>query len=119
MTRRVEQLASTLQREIQACIDRGLQDPRVSGLITITGVRVSPDRRAATVHVSIFPEDRQELCMHGLRAAAAHIRHDLSNRIDVRRAPDITFKLDESLKKQAAVFEAINNARKSTKDAQE
>lgn len=110
MSRRAEQIASTIQRAVQAVLDRGLQDPRVSGMITVTGVRVAPDLMAATVSVSIYPAEKQELSMHGLRRAAGHIRHDISDAVGLRRTPELTFKLDESLKKQAAVLEAISRA---------
>lgn len=114
MSRRADQVAAAIHRAVQAVIDRGLQDPRVSGMITVTGVKVAADLRAATVSVSIYPVDRQELTMHGLRSAAAHIRHDISDAIGMRRTPDLTFRLDESLKKQAAVLDAIARARGET-----
>lgn len=107
MTRRAEQIASLLRTAVQEVIARGFQDPRIRGLITITDLTVSPDLKAATIMVSILPEDRQELTMHGLRAAATHIRHQISDRLDLRVTPDLHFKLDNSLKKQAGVFEAL------------
>lgn len=110
MSRRAEQIAATIHRAVQAVLDRGLQDPRVSGMITVTGVKIAPDLSAATISVSIFPAERQELAMHGLRSAAGHIRHDISDAVGLRRTPDLAFKLDESLKKQAAVLEAISRA---------
>ncbi len=108
MSRRTEQISSTLQRAIQDILTRGLQDPRVSGLITVTSVRVSEDKREATVMVSVFPADRQELTMHGLRAAVPHIRHELGELVDMRSTPNLSFKLDGSLKKQAEVIEALS-----------
>lgn len=108
MSRRTEQMASTLLRALQEIITRGLQDPRVSGLITVTGLRVSEDKREATVMVSVLPADRQELTMHGLRAAVPHIRHQLGEMVDMRNTPNLSFKLDGSLKKQAGVIAAMS-----------
>lgn len=108
MSRRTEQMASTLLRALQEIITRGLQDPRVSGLITVTGLRVSEDKREATVMVSVLPADRQELTMHGLRAAVPHIRHQLGEMVDMRNTPNLSFKLDGSLKKQAGVIAALS-----------
>ncbi len=107
MTRRAEQIASLLRTAVQEVIARGFQDPRIRGLITITDLTVSPDLKAATIMVSVLPVDRQDLTMHGLRAAATHIRHQVSDRLDLRVTPDLHFKLDNSLKKQAGVFEAL------------
>lgn len=110
MTRRADQVAAAVRRAVQAALDRGLQDPRVSGMVTVTGVRVAPDLSSATVSVSIYPASRQALAMHGLRSAAAHIRRRIADTLRLRRAPDLVFALDESLKRQAAVLDAIARA---------
>jgi ribosome-binding factor A len=110
VSHRTEQLASELRGAIQEVIDRGLSDPRVSGMITVTEVRVSPDHKAAFIRVSVLPADRQKLTMHGLRAAAAHIRRQAGERVRTRSMPEIHFELDESTKKQAEVMGAIARA---------
>ncbi|MCC6676811.1 MAG: 30S ribosome-binding factor RbfA [Phycisphaerales bacterium] len=110
MSRKTEQLASTLQRALQEVIARGLNDPRITGLITITSVRISPDLREAVVMVSVLPEEKQELVVHGLKHAAPHIRREIGENIRSRQLPTLHFRLDESLKKQAAVIRAISQA---------
>jgi ribosome-binding factor A len=111
MTRRARQIAAELHRTIQAVIDRGLQDPRLSGvMLTITDVRVGSDLRNATVMVSAMPAGREELALHGLKAASAHIRRQAANLMEVRQLPDLAFRLDKSLKKQADVLAAIARA---------
>lgn len=111
MSRRAQQLASDLERGIRAIIQRGLHDPRISGLITVTGVEVSPDLRAARVRISVLPEEKQALTIHGLAAAAAHIRHELSEMISARSIPEISFRPDDAPKRQAEVLRAISKAR--------
>lgn len=110
MSRRTEQLSSEIHKAVQAAIDRGLQDPRISGLITVTGVRITPDLKIAFVQVSILPADRQKLTMHGLESAARHLRREVGNKLSVRQMPELVFKLDESLKKQVEVLGAIAKA---------
>lgn len=107
MTRRADQVASLVRGAVQDVLTKGFQDPRIRGLITITDVTVSPDLKAATIKVSVLPEDRQELTLHGLRAAARHIRHEVSEKLELRHTPDLHFKLDTSLKKQAGVYDAL------------
>lgn len=110
MSHRTEQLASELRGAIQEVIDRGLSDPRVSGMITVTEVRVTPDHKSAFIRVSVLPADRQKLTMHGLHAAAAHIRRQAGERVRTRSMPEIRFEIDESSKKQAEVMGAIARA---------
>ncbi|MFO0836752.1 MAG: 30S ribosome-binding factor RbfA [Phycisphaerales bacterium] len=104
---RTEQFAAELRELIQEIILRGLNDPRISGLITVTGVRVTPDAKEAHVKISVLPEEKQDLTYHGLKAASKHIRHLLSDTIRHRQIPMIVFKLDETLKREAEVNRAL------------
>ena len=110
MSHRREQLERTLQRIIGKLITAGLADPRISGLISVTGVSVSPDLRNATVKVSVMPEARQRASIQGLRHAAGHIQSLVGKELRSRSIPHLYFQLDESLKKQADVLTAIRQA---------
>jgi ribosome-binding factor A len=102
-----DQISSVLQRAVQEVISRGLNDPRVRGLISVTSVTISEDRREATVRVSVLPAEHAELTMHGLRHATPHVQSKVANTVRARRVPTLHFRLDESLKKQADVLAAI------------
>lgn len=110
MSHRPKQVASSLQRAIQQVINRGLQDPRVRGLITVTEVRVSDDLRDATVMVSVTPEEHETLTLHGIRSAARHIRRAAGELVRMRTLPTLHFKLDRTGKEQAKIIAAINRA---------
>lgn len=107
MTLRTDRIAALLEQAIGQVLARGLADPRVKGLITITGVRVSDDLARAVVSISITPEAKVRVTLAGLIAAGRHIRHEASNLIDLRRMPQFQFVLDEGIKRQSAVFEAL------------
>lgn len=109
MTARKDQLASLLTRAMQQLLARGLSDPRVRGLITVTRVNISNDLRQATIFVSVTPEDQQELTMHGLRHASGHLRSRLADVVSLRRVPKIAFQIDRSLKKSAEVYAALRS----------
>ena len=95
---------------ISQAISRGLQDPRIQGLITLTSVTVSDDLADATVMTSVLPAEKQEPTIEGLNAAAGYIRREITRYIDMRRLPAIHFKSDSSLKKQLEIMRAINQA---------
>lgn len=116
MSRKQDQLASAIRRAVQTVLSEGLSDPRVSGLISVTEVRVSSDGREATVMLSIFPEERQQLALHGIRHAGEHLRREASDRIRIGRMPHLNFRLDTSMKKQAEVLRAINDAQNAPAD---
>jgi ribosome-binding factor A len=118
MNRRAQQTAATLQRAIQETISRGFQDPRIRGMITVTGVGLDDDLRTAVVSVSVFPESAQNPTIHGLSSAARHIRHEIASKVELRQVPELIFRLDESLKKQAAVLGALARAEAERRDAE-
>lgn len=116
MSHRKEQVASTLLRAIQQVIARGLNDPRVRGLITVTDVQVPADLRTATVMISVLPEERQRLSLQGIQDAARHIRREVGDLVAMKQIPELHFKLDLSLKRQAQAMTAIAQAAAEKKD---
>lgn len=110
-SRRPDQMASAITLAVQQIIARGLQDPRIRGLITVTGVRVTADLQEAFIHVSVLPEEQQELTLHGLRSAANRIRRESGEIIDTRQLPKFVFRLDSATKKQAAVLKELDKVR--------
>lgn len=107
MSRRAEQVASVLHRAVQSVLSEGLADPRLDALITVTGVKVSPDLAEAVVSVSVTPADRESLVMHGLRAAAAHIRRQASELVSIHKPPRLVFKADRSVRKQMEILATL------------
>lgn len=107
MSMHAERLASRIRRTIQAEFARGLNDPRITGMVSITGVQVADDLADATVLVSIHPEEAEALTMHGLRSAARHLRSRLARGLGTRRVPRLHFKLDRSVKLQAGITRAL------------
>jgi len=74
-----------------------LKDPRLAGFATVTEVRMTPDLKQAKIYVSVMgTEAEQTLTIKGLAAAAGFIRHELSERLQLRRAPELLFVLDRS-----------------------
>jgi len=114
MTRRIEQVESTLQRAIASVLQRDIADPRIRGMVSITRVKVSPDLAEAQVFVSIMPARFEERTMSGLHRATGRIRRFTHNQVALKTMPQLRFELDQSLKKQARVFQALDEARQRT-----
>lgn len=110
MSHRPEQLGSVIHRAVQSVLERGLSDPRIRGVVTVTSVRVTPDMRTATIHVVVTPENREQLTMHGLTAAAKHIRRKTGDLVALRQLPEFHFAVDERYKRELATHEAISRA---------
>ncbi len=114
MSHRVAQIEATLKKAIAEVMQRDLADPRIDAFISITRVKVSPDLANATIFVSIMPEEKQSKNFHGLQSATRHIRSLVLKKMATRTVPRFRFALDETLKKQAAVLDAIRRGNKKT-----
>jgi len=65
--------------------------------LTVTEVRLAPGMRQARVYVQLEGSDEERgAALAGLHAAAGFIRHELVERLQLRRAPEILFVVDQS-----------------------
>ena len=114
MSHRIAQVESTLKRAISEVLQRRISDPRIEGLISITRIQISPDLHNAYVYVSILPEQKQRKVIAGLRHATKHIQSLVRKAVAMRAVPQLEFRLDEGLKREADVLGAIRRAAERT-----
>ena len=95
-SRRPQRLALQIQEEMSSIISRNLKDPRI-GLVTVTGVDLSPDLRYAKIFISsLEPEEKKLENIKILNHAAGWIRRELGQRIRMKFLPEISFVSDTS-----------------------
>lgn len=98
---------------MQSVLSRGLNDPRIRGLISVTKVEVLPDFSEARVFISVLPQEHEELSLHGLRSATGFIQKQIAPSITSKRMPRLMFRVDESLKKMANLDSTLAQERRS------
>ncbi|HLF09042.1 MAG TPA: 30S ribosome-binding factor RbfA [Dehalococcoidia bacterium] len=108
MSRRTERINALLREQLSELVQRGVKDPRVTGLVSITAVEVTKDLSQAKVHVSVYgtPEERASVLV-GLTSAASFFRRELRQRLDLRWIPDLVFVADTSIERGARVLELM------------
>jgi ribosome-binding factor A len=112
-------LGEALREEIETLVEGELGDPRI-GLVSVTGVQLAEDGRSAQILVDVEGDDNEaEISLQGLEAAKAYIRHELADRLRLRRAPELFFRLDRSEREKARVEELLERAKKRSKSARE
>src|SRR6185436_5840777 len=103
-----ERVSSTIQQELATIIQRELADPRLTGMPSITRVKVSPDLSVADVYVTIMgTEGQQTAAINALRHSAGMMRTKLTKVLSIRQSPYLKFHIDENLKKELAVLETL------------
>lgn len=102
--RRPDRVAEAIRVEVATFLSQDVKDPRVVGLVTVTGVDVSRDLRVATVYVSIYGSDAERAATaDGLASVANHLRARIGRALRLRLAPEIVFKPDESIARAARI----------------
>src|SRR5688500_1112869 len=98
VNRRPDRVAEAIRAETATFLASGIKDPRVTGLVTVTGVEVARDLRSARIFVSVLGSDVDRAStMDGLASAAGHLRARLGKALGLRSAPEVAFRLDESI----------------------
>ncbi len=112
--RRVEKFSEEIRREISSILAEEVKDPRLD-LVSVTRVEVSNDLGAARVLVSVLgDEKKQEEAMQALERARGFVRTEVANRIRLRYAPEISFKLDKSIEhgiRISSILDKLKNGR--------
>lgn len=111
MSRRTERVQELIREELSDLLLRELRDPRLDGLISITRVEVSPDLLNARIFVSVMSETAdQHDALKALNSASGFMHRELKQRLEMRRIPFLSFRLDTSIEEGAAVLEHLEKA---------
>ena len=109
---RSDRISQQIKRELAQIIQRNeIKDDRIGGLVSITHVDVSGDLRNVRIFISVYGEEAQKVgTLAALESAKGFLRGELCRRLGIRFAPELTFKLDDSLEcgdKVAELLEKI------------
>ena len=108
---RPERLEDQIQFILSTLILRELRDPDL-GFLTLTAVRLSPDRGLAKVYFTVLGDaDQLGRSRKALGRAAGFLRTQLSQRLKLRRVPELRFMPDASLEegnRMEALFAEIH-----------
>jgi len=92
--RRQERLQDQIRSEVALMISEELNDPRI-GFTTVTRVELSADLGHARILVSVLGSEQvQQSTLEGLSSAAGYLRREITRRLGLRRAPELTLVLD-------------------------
>ena len=106
-TRKVEsQLKEIVGEEVSA-----LSDPRIQGLVTVTGVRVSPDLAQATVFYSVLAGADEDGAREGLNSAAGRIQAAVGAQTRLKRTPRLRFEPDPVVEQVSRIENALREVR--------
>ncbi|HEY3374248.1 MAG TPA: 30S ribosome-binding factor RbfA [Candidatus Aquicultor sp.] len=112
-TARTHRVGELIKEELSEIIQREVKDPRI-GLVTVTGVEVTPDFRHATVYVSVLGNNKKRSeTIKGLQSSSGFLKKELAHRIRIKYFPDLKFEIDPSIEAGMRIDKVIRKLHKN------
>jgi ribosome-binding factor A len=106
-THRQEKVSGQIHQEIMHLLQIRIRDPRLLD-VTVTGVEITPDLKSARVYITRLGDRQAGLeALQGIQHAAAFIRRELAQHLQMRHMPELSFELDESWLRGARIDELL------------
>ena len=115
--RRADRVAEAIRMEVATFLSEGAKDPRLVGLVTITAVDVTRDLRHARLFISVMGTDSERAAtLEALESMKGHLRTRLAKSLRLRVAPEVSFKVDESVARAARIESLLAQVREKKDD---
>jgi ribosome-binding factor A len=105
-------LSAAIREEIETILEGELADPRI-GLASVSAVLMAQDARSARVMVTVAGDETDaKRTLEGLTAARNYVRHELAERLRLRRPPELYFQIDRADVQESRVTELLTREKK-------
>lgn len=116
---RFNRVEEEMKKEISNIISNKLKNPDVTGLISVTKVKVTTDLKFAKVYVSILNAKNTKATLRGLKRSSGFVRSEVAKSINLRNTPEIIFELDDSMEYGAKIDSILKDIMKDVKPESE
>ena len=100
---RLNRINEELRRELSQVLNFELKNPNVTGMLSVTRVKITPDFKYAKVYVSILNSKNINKTMEGLKESSGFIRSRLAKTVNLRITPELVFEIDDSIEHGARI----------------
>lgn len=116
---RFDRINEELKREISHIISYELKNPSVTGLISVTKAKITPDLKYAKIYISILNSKNEQETLEGLKQSAGFIRSQIAKRINLRITPELVFERDDSIEYGARIDSILRELKKDHTEEKE
>ena len=106
---RLDRVNEELKKTLSNIITFELQNSKVTGMVSVTKVRITPDFRYARVYVSLLNSKSNTKTMEGLKESAGFIRAQIAKTMNLRVTPVLSFEIDDSMEYGAKIDKILND----------
>ena len=106
---RHERLEQDTKVALSNIITYEVKNPSVTGLISVTDVKITKDQKYAKIYVSIYGKKNKEKVISALKQAKGYIKSELSKKVKFRNIPELLFEIDDSMEYGAHMDKLITD----------
>lgn len=112
-SQRQSRVAELVRHALAEVLARGdIQDPVLSShVITVPEVRMSPDLRLATAYIMPLGGHDERPVIEALDRNRKALRHEVARRVDLKFAPDLRFRRDETFDEATRIDALLRSER--------
>ena len=116
---RLNRINEELKKELSQVLNYELKNPNVTGMLSVTKVKITPDFKYAKVYVSILNSKNIKKTLEGLKESSGFIRSRLAKTVNLRITPELDFEIDDSLEHGAKIDAIIKTLNVSKQEQNE
>lgn len=109
---RLNRINEELRKELSSILAFELKNPNITGMLSVTKVKITPDFKYAKVYVSILNSKDVEKTMQGLKESAGFIRSRIAKEVNLRITPELVFEIDDSLEQGMRIDSILKDLKK-------
>lgn len=113
---RMDRIDSEIKNALAETLTYDIDSPELKGvMISVIGVKTSPDLRHSKVLISIFPDKDKQQKFFAIKNSVPYLRRELARKINLRIVPELQFMLDDSTEYGAKIDKLIADLHKGDK----
>ena len=109
---RLNRINEELKKELSQVLNYELKNPNITGMLSVTRVKITPDFKYAKVYVSILNSKSIGKTMEGLKESSGFIRSQIAKNVNLRITPELIFEIDDSLEYGARIDSILKDLKK-------
>ena len=109
MNNRMNRIDEQLKEELSKIISQELSDPKLTGMISVSQVKTTPDLKYARVFVTMIGCKSQKENLAILKKSSGYIRTLIAKRVNLRITPELVFEFDESIEYGAKIDKILKD----------
>ena len=113
---RLNRINEELKKELSQVLNYENKKKNVTGMLSVTRVKITPDFKYAKVYVSILNSKNINKTMEGLKESSGFIRSRLAKTVNLRITPELVFEIDDSLEYGAKIDSILKELNITQKD---